>query len=432
VAAAPAVPLAVPVAVPVAPAVAPASPSGSVIAARPPSRRRRRGSGWIIGLVTAILLLLGGAVGAYFLIMTNLNQSSRREINLEEGGNLRFPFPGSAWVVDDEAAVKFKAVQLVLKKRSKSGSNNNLALYYYDYQTRAPSEAELVSEALTKLRNYFKQVEYDLKPREESHQLGGKPGSVLEFQGVSAHPENVMSSGEVWMMTHRGFAYWFFTWGPQVNDAGDDIREQVAAEWPRLRQRFELNAFRRGWQEVPRTTRSFNGINASYRLDYPDVVWTKEDDPAQGAEVMLLGHDPRLSKTEQHESKAARARVFVLNTMATNLDAAVEDAKKDMLERQKKDGDKELYPDSKYEEAPNESIKARLAKDAPGKVGALEGKIVRLQVTNTPRRERFVMLGVARVGGKFVLVECECMYAPEQRDFWEQEFQQLMSRLKAR
>jgi hypothetical protein len=306
-----------------------------------------------------------------------------------------------------------------------------MAFFYRDYETRSPSDAELTAEALLKLRNFFREVEYDVKPRDDADRLAGRPALRLQFQGVSAPPENVFSAGEVWMTAHRGFAYWFFTWGPTENDQKEDVRARVAAEWPGLRQRLQLLNFREGWKDVPRHTLAFKGEKAPYQIDNVEKVWERERDPTAHdphAELALLGYDPRRTQTEKHASNAATALALVLGK-ADSLDAAVKLAKDDLLERQKsKQADNTyLYPDTTIEEAQDESI----GKDAPAeRVGALPGKVLRLVVKNTEKRQRYVELGVVNLPEGVLAVQCEC--ALDQRDFWRQEFEPLLARVRAR
>ena len=78
---------------------------------------------------------------------------------------------------------------------------------------------------------YFQGVEWEFKPK-ENVQLAERLARFLEFQGEDA--EHVPMHGECYMLAFRGYAYWFFTWGP----VGD--REMVAPEWDGLREQFSL------------------------------------------------------------------------------------------------------------------------------------------------------------------------------------------------
>jgi hypothetical protein len=417
-------PLAVPIAKPVAPTLGPAF---TPLPRRDGRRPRGSWANTIVLGVVFVFLLAGGAFGVYWLYLYNLNRSAPPIIENEEGrGNFVFQPPGGAWEEDGGAALKFRAVQYAYR-RTDPGNRNNFALYYRDYKDRTPSDAEMVSEALIKLRNYFRNVEYDVQPRTESDRLADRPALRLVFQGVSPDPENVVSGGEVWMITYRGFAYWFFTWGPQENDQGKDVRARVAAEWPKLRKRLQLRNYREGWKEVPPRTLTFHSEKAPYQVDFNDKVWERQREPKDSdprAELALLGYDPRLKQTDRHASNAATA-LFLLQDKADSLDAAVKKAKDDLLERQKP-----LYADTTLEEARDESIGKNAATD---KVGGLAGKVVKLLMKNAENRQRYVELGVVNLPGNVLVVECECAY--DQRDLWQQEFQPLLNRvapLKAR
>jgi hypothetical protein len=428
------VPLAVPVAPPV-PAPELAFGAGPLVAGRRGARSGRRGRGsWLPFVLLTVLLvvLLGGGGYAIYRYYDYLNnRPDPRDVENEEKGNFRFR-PPRDWEEEPAVARAFRTVQMAYR-RSDAGPRNRMALYYRDYQKRSPSDAELVGEGLVKLRNYFSDLEYDVKERDDKFRLGGLPALVMEFQGYSAAPENVFSGGEVWMMTHRGFAYWFFTWGPMLNDQKESVHEQVAAEWPKLRERFATLGYRDGWQEAPRKTRGFESPKGAYRIDYVDNVWSRQKEEEYNAtqlgrppaELVLHGYDPRLAETDKHASKAATATVVVLGK-ASELAAAVKLAREDLLERQKqiKEENTYLYPETAVDNAPAESIRKDKADD---KVGAFEGKLLRLQVTNTPKRIRYVVLGVVNRPEGVLAVQCECAY--DQRDFWEQEFLPLLANL---
>jgi hypothetical protein len=125
-----------------------------------------------------------------------------------------------------------------------SKTSSAVAIAYRDYKTRLPSDIELRDEALVHLRGYLTGVEWERKPKDPTTQLGGQPAWELEFEGEN--PESVRVNGRCRMLAHRGYGYWFFTWGPA------EAKDRIAPEWDGLRHGFSLLNDREGWTEKPR------------------------------------------------------------------------------------------------------------------------------------------------------------------------------------
>jgi hypothetical protein len=426
---APTVPMAVPV------ASSPGAPSpdldfstGELISVGRRGRGRHAVRNAILYGVIAVIFLGGGGFAAWWLYHVIKNQPTTKDADDERTGNFAFTPPEQPWEEDRKTDVIWPVRRLY--RRGDEGHVNNMAIYIRDYKDRTPGDGELVSGGLSKLRAYFRDLEYELKPRNDRDRLADRPALRLEFQGVTAAPENVFSYGECYMMSYRGFAYWFITWGPESN------KEVVQEEWPKLREHFRVGGFREGWADAPRKTRIFRAPMASYQIEYYEKVWStkKPEDYDPRADLALLGNDPRLGETQRHESKRAIVLVLMLDK-AANLDEAIKKAEADLLERQKqKDGDGYLYPDTMILDARDDSIsKSGKVED---RVGAFEGRILRKEVKNTDARIRHVVLGVVPRPEGVLVISCECNNDPEIRekdpefrDYWDQEFTALLKKV---
>jgi hypothetical protein len=351
------------------------------------------------------LLVAASIIGLAFWALRFRSEMGEEE-QVTEQGNFRFKVPGRPWKQDEAAQLRL-GVNLAIRR---TGPSNALAIYYHDYQTRLPSDAELVDAAVSRLRGYFTRVEYELKPRADATRLGGRPALEMEFEGVD--PAFVESNGTCLLMAHRGYSYLFFTWGPR----GD--REQLAPEWEKLREGFTLLDGREGWKELPRETVAVQGTKVPYRLDAAKDVWKVV--PGDGydplADLVLLGRDPTEPK---HASKVGTLEVLLLPKV-DDLKGAIEAAKGYYLKRQK-DPDGENYPDTVLA-AVMDKEGHDVSRDGP--VGMAPGHLAKLHVTNGENRERYVVLGIVSRPEGIVVLKGDCDW--QRRDFWEQEFTALI------
>jgi hypothetical protein len=380
--------------------------------ARPPQRRW----GFLIGMLALGAVVLGGAVwGGIWLV-----RIARTQLAEEETGpaiklmNAQFTSPGPAWKRDKPLEVKLK-VNLVLNSPER---NNSLAIYFKDYKTRMPGEAEQVDEALAKLRGYFKGLEWEAKAKDESLTLGGKPALVIEFEGDD--PSNVAMNGECYILAFRGYGYWFFTWGPR------DDKDLLSPEWASLRRQFTVLESRKGWTEKPRETEKVQGEKIRYQLSCAKGLWTKEEtakdfDPQ--ADVVLRGDEPDPDKRERrgYAGRAAFFQVLVLPRQE-DLKAATAAAREYLQNRQKED-----YPRTKIE-AMKDKNGDEVARTTD--IGNAHGHLSKLYVQNTEDRERFVILAVVNRPEGGLVLQGECDW--NRRDFWDLEFTTLIDSLKLR
>jgi hypothetical protein len=413
---APAVPSSVPLAMPVG---APAVPldlgeEPGALVASPRVRRARRKRGffkWLLVLLFGGGVIGGLAFGIYLVI------SRGWLIGWWEGGdglgpaaeqaNFRFRLPGAPWARDRDLEQRTGA-NLAL---SRSGPRVEAALFFRDFQNRNASKAELVDDAVEQLRHTFDPVEYELK--EEAGRLGGEPAVVMEFQGEN--PEKVIMRGECHAVARRGYAYWFFTWGP-LRD-----REEVRPEAAGLRQRLGFLDGREGWTEQARKTEPLREGAESpirYRIDYVKSVW--EEVPREGYDVfadrVLLGNDP---KRERYARDAATAQVVIIPGKRPFAEG-VTAAREHFLE-----GQKLLYPETTMKPIKD---KEGADFDHAQDVGNARGHLLELRVTNDETRERFAVLAIVPGKDATLVIVCESDW--KRREYWDLEFMPLIDRFR--
>jgi hypothetical protein len=443
---APPPPLAAPVARP--PAVPVAVPVAAVVDAPPPalafshpdlSLGPRRTRGGLKGVLTPVLIFAAGGAVLIGLVVAGLlwlrssappaptgDVLTADDAKLySEGGNFRLTPPPAAWRTDHGLQRDLR-VNLAMHR---GGPSNTLAVFFRDYEKpdakgRLPSDAELIDEAVTKLRAMIADLEYEPKPREPGVTLGGQPALRMEFQGEDR--EHVIVNGEVWMLAYRGWGYWFFTWGPL------DDHDRVAPEWAVLRDGFALENQREGWKERPKPTKTALGKGLPYRLEYSEDVWTRVKDGDKAsydarADWVLTGSDP---KDKDIKSAGLKATVQALALdKADDLKAADKAARDHVLELMKEkqsSGTEYNYPNATMDVVTDKSLLHNADNDCD--VGAFRGHVVKLEVKQTPELKRYVVLAVVKMDDGVLAVVCDCAW--DRRDFWEQEFTPLLDKLK--
>ncbi len=402
--------------VPVAAPVAPAGPPTDLVfedtaAVARPRRRRRAGTRWVWTLLAVLLAVgvaAGGAASALLWLYKQQGAGAGGEeaVNAEYA-NFQFTPPGPDWKPDSDVRIKLRA-NLALKR---SNPSDAVAIFYRDYKTRLPSDAELVDEALAHLRGYLQGVEWELKPKDAAAQLGGQPALELEFEGED--PWRVRVNGLCRMLAYRGYGYWFFTWGPA------EEKDLIAPEWDGLRQRFALLNNREGWAERPRETRRAQGSKVHYELRYATGVWkkVKPDDYDPAADLVLTGREPEPVGGRMHAGKTALLQVLLLEK-APDLKAASAAALAHLRKRQQQEaGDS----GAKVSVEPT-SDKGGGERDAD--LGEVRGHVSRLHVQVEDSLERYVLLGVVNRPEGVLVLTFQCDWP--RRDFWEQEFRALL------
>jgi hypothetical protein len=424
----PAVPIAQPVAVP---AVPPAPRTGedkdgaanfdfnsTSDRATPPSRRKaRRGRhrlvGWILTLLIGIfvpgLAVWGGMWVLYFLKSERTGDDTGPATEVPY--NARFSWPAKPWARDKDIQRRFN-VHIGMKSPE---HDNRMALLFKDYKDRLPSDAEMLDEAVGKLRAYFKGLEWEPQSKDVQLRLAGHSAQVLQFQGDDS--DFVTFNGECYMLAFRGYGYWFFTWAPlgELERDGESIR----AEWARLRNGFGLLDERKGWKAKPREALMVSGKKAKYRLAYLKGLWTREaaEDEEPQIDLLLRGQEPDPERRPL-AGKDATVQVLVLS-QKTDLASATAAALAYVKQREMK-----LYERTVWE--PIRDKHGEIDRDAP--IGAEPGHLTKLHAKCTEDLERFLSIAVVNRPDGVVVLVGDCLW--ERRDFWDQEFTALFKTFK--
>jgi hypothetical protein len=365
------------------------------------TKKSKRQLAPLLAILSVVVLGIGAAVwGGVWLV--HLNKAEKAEEGPLGGAsafNFAFTPPAKPWKRDKDIELKLR-VNFAMRSAER---NNCLGLFFKDYKTRSPSNAELVEAAREKLGLYFQGVETE-EIKDEGGSLGGQPARGLTFVGED--PEHVPMSGECRMLTYRGFAYWFFTWGPSAE------KEQVSAEWEGLRQPFRVLDGRKGWTGKPPDSTTVRGEKAKYQLTYLKGLWTRKDaqdyDPL--ADLALQGAEP----DKKHASQTATFQVLVLPKQP-DLKAADAVAREYVQKKQK-----ELY----------DKIEMRVLKDKDGEaldrdaeIGNEKGRLAKFHM-QIDEAERFLVLAVVNRPEGVVVLLAECQW--DRRDFWDQAFTPLL------
>lgn len=387
---------------------------GATPSRRAAGKRRQRGrAGWFLAVVAGILVPTGIVWGGLWMV-----RFFKQQIVQEDAGpaanayNSSFSWPGKPWKRDKDMQMRFH----VHIGMSSSEHNNGMALLFKDYRDRRPSNAEMLDEAVGKLRPYFRGLEWELQRKEGQARLADRPAQVLQFQGEDA--EQVTMNGECYMLAFRGYGYWFFTWAP-LGELEND-REAIQDEWEKLRQRFSLLDGRKGWKAKPRETVVLNGKKAKYRLAYVKGLWTREalEDTDPQMDLLLRGQEPDPERRPS-AAKDATVQVLVLPPKG-DLKAATAAALAYIKEREVK-----LYERTTWE--PIRDKNGAVDRDAA--IGTENGHLTKLHVKSTEDLERFLSVAVVnRAEGTIVLIG-DCLW--ERRDFWDQEIAALFKTFKA-
>lgn len=368
---------------------------------------------WILFFVIGVLGPTAVVWGGWWLYRyTRSHLTEQEAARAADAYNARFTWPSKPWVRDQNLQMRLHVhIGMIARAR-----NEAMGLLFKDYKDRTPSDAEMLDEALGKLRSYFRGVEWELKPPNKQARLAGRPAQVFEFQGVDS--EEVTMNGECYMTAFRGYGYWFFTWAPlgelEVN------REPIHAEWTQLRQRLSLLEERKGWTAKPRESEKIAGKKATYQIAYSKELWTREsaEDYDPQADVVLKGHEP-VPERRPLAGKDAVVQVLVLPRQA-DLKAAAAAARDYVKQREVK----------LYERTALEPIKDKhgAEMDRAADIGTEHGHLSKFRMKNTEDLERYLLIAVVNRPEGVVAVVGDCLW--ERHDFWDQEMMALLKTFK--
>jgi hypothetical protein len=388
----------------------------------PTRRLHRRRGGFLTGLL--VFAALCGTAGALLYhyrdeLSSVLDPAAEEQKGFRKQANFSFRATGG-WRPDEALRDRLRAaLGLSLKK-----PRGHMALFYRDYQTRAVPDAELLDQALLRLRAAFPQLEYEDpfsgENKGRSSDLSGEPAIVFTFSGAGA--DEVPVRGRCCMLFRRGYAYWLMFWGPE------DYHDQLVPHWEQLQEGFTLHDDRDGWKPMPRPAETFTGRKLAYQLDFAKEVWKKLDDAGEAdaaAELLLRGFEPSPDdetgkpRVVELAGKAAEVRVLVL-PKAADLAAAVAAVREHL---HKKLG--ETNPGVKIEAITDPKTGNPLSASA---VGAFPGQSDALRLVLAPENERYARVAVVKQPDGVLALVCECRW--ERRGYWEEEFTALLKTVR--
>lgn len=365
----------------------------------------------VAGLVAVVLTIWGVK-----RLLHWANTSSDDPARVAEAYNCQFAWPPKPWTRQPGIQQNLH-VHIAMTAPQ---HNASVALFFRDYKTRMPSDAEMLDEALTRLRSYLRRLEWEKKPNEDKVQLAGHPAKAFEFQGDDA--EEVTMHGECLMLAWRGYGYWFFSWAPHGELRQHE--EPIHAEWTQVRQRLTLQNGRKGWAPKAPETETITGTKVKHQLAALKGLWTREsaEDFDPSADLVLKGHYPEDPDRKPQAGKDALFQVLVLPKQ-DNLKAAVAAAREYVKKREET-----LYPGTKIEAIKDKNDEA----DRDTDVGKEPGHLSKLLMKNTEELNRFLFLAVVNRPEGVVVLVGDCL--AERRDFWDQEFTTLVEtfRIKGR
>jgi hypothetical protein len=384
-------------------------------------RRSRRSPIQVLAILVAVVVLSVGALTGILLLVQKVRQEvDSPDVHQYEQQNFALRRPEAPWHKDEELANRMKAALGF----SRSDPAGRFAVDVVDYRRSIPGLPVLVDEMLTRLTAYFGEVpawqpakgatRERLVPNGE---LAGQRALVLEFEGTR---DNVVHSGECYIVPYQGFVYWVFTFGPQAGDP--DAQKEIMDEWRRVRNGFSVLNRREGWKPLPRESQPFQG--KGYALAHAKDVWKRQApegyDPA--AELVLIGHDSRPDPDEEGSKagKSAVVQVLLLPARA-DLKTAAAEARKHVFARKQEE---QMKPASEFEFDPLDD--ARGAKqDGEADVGKAKGWVSKNRLAvKGGTAERFLLLAVVGRPDQTVALWCECEYS--RRNYWELEFAELL------
>lgn len=390
------------------------------------SRRRRRGStlSALFRFVVVLLVLAAIGAGVYHFLPQDMREEGLARLQqllnrppsappptAEERPltgrvrevpqfNYRMQLPDEPWRGDETTKTALKA-HLAMQRINPAAW---LAVTAHDFsKTGTPRDAEMVDEAVRRLRGYFPNtLNYEVK---DDLQLGGQRGQRLTFDGTG--PDNTPMRGEGALLAHQGIGYWFFTWAPA------DAAAQAQKEYGDLRQRFSLMNKRDDWTEKRPTPQTLTGTKLTYTLQDPDDIWKKQGTPTFFDPTADMALNATESTNARDVDRIAEVLVLVLKAQPDRKPEAVARTYYEAQQRKK-------FPKSTF----------TVLSDRDEPIGAAAGHLTRLQVTNAPDRERFVMLAVVPRGEQLLVFQCDC--DGKRRSLWERDFNLLLASFRVK
>jgi len=326
--------------------------------------------------------------------------------------NFAFRMPEAPWKKDVELQSEL-GVNVVAMTRTEA-PNAGMALHVCDYDTRQPLTTELREELHRILNRLFLYIPAELPL--EAAKWGRHAAKKALFRGEHKST-GVVNLGEVYILSHKGLAYWFFTWTAEADAAA------AAEELGRLRERFRTLDLRDKWSETKSNEQVFRSGKGSgrFRLSTTEPIWTEaaveatSEDPK--AELLLKGK----LKARSSNDFAPEATLVALVLPGTDADGALTYLKARWTK------DAELFGPTIITELSGESEGDPTDKPAAG-LPTVRWKVAVGGPNASKSSEKLVVFTTMPTGADTIVAEGSAPW--KEREAWERRLMQFVGTLR--
>lgn len=402
----------------------PVSPPSTEPDEVPHHYRRGSGIGGTIFAVGGILLLFGfiaAAVVAAGWIKGRFGQGTGTgggDVNVADM-NFGYSMPSYPWEKDAQTQVDMGINAFVLKRAEPPEAWAALAVS--NFGNRTPLQKELHDKTYEQLNKVF--VDVPLKLNGEPAKWAGHDCQRIQFRAARKGTD-VPCAGEVYVLVHKGLAYWFYVWAAEKDVAS------LVDQFEDLRSRFRLLGLRESWNATRANEIVLRGATGNYRLSTYEKIWTtpkewadpKDADPK--ADLRMKGVLKGRGRGDFHPE--AELVVMILDGGGDPTTSASK------YVRQRKTLDKESAGDTVFTEVTGDPDPDSDAPVGPEKsenaVPVQRLKVGAAKADSFKSLEKLVVYSAVLSGGSIIVAEATCPWS--QRAMWERRMVQLVGSLK--
>jgi hypothetical protein len=391
-----------------------------VIGSSPPKKPSRFNPTFLVVTVVVTLLVLVGGVFLANIVMKRLNApdadklAALGELKVLDK-NFSFKPPATGWHKDMETQNELGVNVFALHRDASPRAW--VALNVVDYDARSPLSNELREEMFRCLNRSFLYIPPDLSF--EDAKWGPHLAKKAFFRGEMKSSSTVCV-GEVYVLSHKGLGYWFYSWAPEVEAS------QVAGEFEAMRERFRTLDQRDKWSEKVSNEIVYRSAlpNGKFRISNYEKIWTPpqleptDEDPS--AQLLLKGILKGKGRRDFHPEA-----LLVVMMIPLKGDPATQ---------------AEAYVQARYTRDPEtfgkKIVKAVIAPptgDDPVGPETPGVSVKRLQISPAEESasrssEKLVVYSTITVGESLIIAEASCPWS--QRETWERRLIQFTSSLR--
>jgi hypothetical protein len=276
----------------------------------------------VVAAVAFLIMQFGGPLGMFTNpegdTFTGLLRNSKRD----NEKIYKLLLPRSDWSPDTEIRSRFKA-HTAWKR---DGEDFWFALVVKDFGMHKPRDAEMVSDAIDTLGQFFA-GDVELARAAEPIKFAALPAQKLPFAGAYRESRWL---GDCYMFFNNGIGYWLFAASPD-REVLDRIGSDLAGK------QFVVLSERRGWREQPMPTTTYATDNGKLEITTPKDGWSAGESKGEfeTGELELAG----IYKKEKDGRKNASLTIFTANGPA-DLSAALKAAREKVEAKAKSDDDR--------------------------------------------------------------------------------------------